>query len=344
MRSHCGNEARSLLARVLALCCCLFLVASCGQGGQDVGKDAPIPVIVGAAANISEGPLFVADRAGLDKKHGVDLKVQLFDLGFQGVEAAMAGRTQGGVSVEFPMLLLLDKLKSPDKVVAPAVYQTSKGLKIVTDADIRKPEDLRGKTIGLPVGSSLDYAFQRYLEHFKLTDDVKIENVGSPEMIPSMDRGDIDGFVFADPVVSQALDKFGDEARVLEPGIETVYTTRVWLQFSRTWAEQNPKAVRGVLRALIDADKLLEKNPKKAHGLVGEQLSMSTKKVSDAMELGEYDWNVYVDDESIKAFDDVGTWMAQNDVIKTKPDYREAIDTSYLKKVSADRVRVSEQP
>jgi ABC-type nitrate/sulfonate/bicarbonate transport system substrate-binding protein len=342
-RSKAGAHRWRLAGVLISWLAVALLAASCGgQEGTGAGGGEPTEVVVGGAANISEGPLFVADRAGFDKKHGVDLNVQLFDLGYQGVEAAMAGRTQGGVSVEFPMLLLLDKLQGAERVVAPAVIQTSRGLKIVVNADIEKPADLAGKSIGLPVGSSLDYGFQRYLEKFNVDrNSVKLVNVGPPEMIATLDRGDIDGFVFADPVVSQALDRFGDEVHMMDPGLDAAYTTRVWLQFAREWAEQNPKAVQGVLAAINDANTLLQDDPEKAYSLIGQQLAQPTDEVREAMERGDYTWDVYVDDESIEAFDDVATWMADNDVIKEKPDYRRAIDTSYLEAVAPDQVKVS---
>lgn len=335
-----ASAGRWRLARILALCLTVSLVgAACGADSKDGGKPE---VTIGAAANISEGPLFVADRAGFDTDHGVELNIQLFDLGFEGVEAAMAGRTEGGVSVEFPMLLLLNKLQGADRVVAPAVAQTSSGLKIVVDSEIKEPADLTGKSIGLPVGSSLDYAFGRYLEHFDVdSSDVDIANIQPPEMIAAVDRGDIDGFVFADPVVGEAIDKFGDEVRMLEPGIDVAYKTRVWLQFAREWAEGNPEAVQGVLEALIDANELLQQNPEKAYSLVGDQLNMETGTVRESMERGSYEWDVYVDDKSIDAFEDVADWMVDNDLIDEVPGYEQAIDTSYLEAVAPRQVQVS---
>src|SRR5699024_5606369 len=112
------------------------------------------------------------------------------------------------------------------------VFFTGEPVFTVVKDSIETPEDLKGKKIGIINGSLFDYAFSRYLAKHDLTDDVEYVNVAAADQLATLARGDIDGFVNLDPVVSQALDQL-DNVHKLEPDTNSVYTTRSYLLFKR---------------------------------------------------------------------------------------------------------------
>jgi ABC-type nitrate/sulfonate/bicarbonate transport system substrate-binding protein len=353
MRSSTTHDARwkgkgmrrsaVIVAAVLSL-----LVAGCAdpeetarQTPAKAGEEAK-PVIVGTGANISEGNFFILENGDFPATKGVKLqpKVVLFDLGLQGVEAAIAGQTNAGVSVELPMLRFIN---DDADTVAVGVVMTAQDIEVIVKNNIKTPQDLVGKTIGLPQGSNMDYAFQRYLEHHNITpSDVKVINVAPAEMVATLARNDIDGFVFVEPIVSRAFEALQGKIEYLQPTMDEVHTSRLWLQFNRKWAEQNHDVVQATLASLIEADKLVDSKPDEAFGLVAKKLNLKPEDVASGYKKAGYDWNVYIDDEAVKGIETVAEFMVSKKLIPSVPDYKSHIDPSYLKAVDPARVTVTE--
>ena len=134
-----------------------------------------------AGANIGYSHQYVGEATGIFRKHNIDASVILFDVGFLGTEAVVAGQAETAGTVEFPLVGLLSR--GADLVV-PAIMITADDLKIVALKSIEKPGDLAGKRIAFIFGSSAHYALYRYcLRHGIGWDQIKPVNVPAAEQV-----------------------------------------------------------------------------------------------------------------------------------------------------------------
>ena len=196
------------------------------------------PVRFTCGANLGYTNLYVADGAGLFRKHGIDSQVILFDVGFLGTEAVLAGQAETATTAAFPMINFV--AKGADLIV-PCVAITGDNIKIVALDTIKTPQDFVGKRVGLINGSVAHFGFDRYIQHFKLPKDkIRIENVPAAEQVALMAKGDLDAFVWTEPVVSRGIEIMKGRARVMEPNLGVVMTNRDYLQMPRAWAQKNP--------------------------------------------------------------------------------------------------------
>ncbi len=337
LRGRVGWIAVALLAAVTAAGCNQPPPGAPGGGGGDNGAGG-IPMTFTGSPNLSWLNVFVANDEGFFAKHGIEPNVKLFDVGFLGTEAVMAGEAQTAASVEYPFLNLIAR---DAKLVTPAVVVKANDQRIVVDNSIQRPQDLAGKRIGLIEGSAFEYAFSRYLTNFGVRPgSVEFVNVDAADQVATMARGDIDGFLNVEPVVSQALDALGeDEVHVLEPGIETVYTTRILLQMQRSFAEENPEAVRGTLQALIDAEQFIEQNPDRAVAIGAEWTQLPEEDVARFLEEANFDYQVHYDQDAFQAMNEVANWMADNDLFPSgKPDLNKPLHLEPLREVAPSAV------
>lgn len=290
-----------------------------------------------AGANVGYANLFVAEGAGIAKKYGIDAPVRLFDVGFLGTEATLAGQADLSGITEFPLVTLLAK---GGDLVAVAVDDRSDDLKLVVTAGIKQPDDLRGKRVGLIYGSTAQYAFDHYMAHFKLTGAVKVINIDAADQTVSLVKGDIDGFVWLDPVVANAFKVLGSKIHILKPGIETVYKTHLYAIMSRPWAEKNRVHVENYLRALSEANNFILSHPDQAAQIVAKKLNISADLVPQYIKNAGFDWKLVWTKGSVQALYDAAQWMKENGKIKHIPDLRAAVDTSYLKAVAPASVQI----
>ncbi|MBL8839130.1 MAG: ABC transporter substrate-binding protein [Alphaproteobacteria bacterium] len=291
-----------------------------------------------AGANIGYSHQYVGESAGIFRRHGIDGSVVLFDVGFLGTEAVVAGQAETAGTVEFPVLSLI--ARGADLVI-PAIMITADDLKIVALRTITKAEDFIGKKVGYIFGSSAHYAFDRYLSHFNVPRDrVTHVNVPAAEQVALIARGDIDAFVWLEPMVQRGLDVMRGRAHVMNPGIEVAYRTRTYLEMSRAWVDRNPEATVNLLKALIECDAFIRAEPQRTAEIAGRKLNIPAEQAASLIRAVGFDWNIYLDAVALQVFDQVGEWMrAQNRLTGAMPDMRRVFVPQYLRQIDPARVR-----
>ena len=320
-------------------------VATCGTGiitprparAQQPARQLTKVRFTGGA-NLGNTPLYVGEGTDIFRKHGIDGTVMLFDVGFLGAEAVIAGHAETASTVEFPVFNLL--LKGADLII-PAIKITSDDLKIVALKTIQKPEDLVGKRVGYIFGSSAHYAFDRYLAKFGIPrDKIKAINAPAAEQVALMAKGDIDAFVWLEPSISKGLEVMAGKAHVISPNIETAYMTRDYVEMSRAWAEKNPEVVVNVLRALIECNEFIKREPKRTAEIAGRKLNLPPEHVSDMLKKVGFNYDIHLDAAAIQVFNDVAAWLKEQGRLSgNPPDIRRVFAPEYLRKIDPARVR-----
>jgi NitT/TauT family transport system substrate-binding protein len=292
-----------------------------------------VPVRFTGGANLGYTNLFVGEGAGIFKKHGIDAQVILFDVAFLGTEAVLAGQADTATTAGFPMINYT--AKGAD-LVCPAVTITGDDIKIVVLDTIRKPEDFVGKKVGLILGSVAHYGFDRYVQHFKLPRErIEVINVAAAEQVALFAKGDLDAFIWTEPVVSRGLDLMKGRSHLMDPGLEVVMHNRNYLQMQRKWAEKNPDAVDAILRAHIEANDFIKTNVKEAAQFTGRKLNLPPDRIPELIRRAGYRWDVYLDAAQIAELKDVTGWMRDNKRLAAEPgDPRRVMAPEYLRKIA----------
>ena len=197
-------------------------------------------------------PPWIARAAGIFNKHGLDVEVIATPTGVEGMNALIAGELQflqisGGTSASAA-------LGGADVMVVgttlDALVQS-----LIARPEIEKPEQLRGKTLGITrFGTSIDVGARLALRHFNLVPekDVAIVQVGGMEsMVAALQANRIQAGILSYPAITQAL-KLGHRTllEVASLGIPYAFTgmtTRGLL------IKEDPDLVRRYMMAQTEA-------------------------------------------------------------------------------------------
>tara|TARA_A100001037_G_scaffold266912_1_gene259405 strand:+ start:8314 stop:9333 length:1020 start_codon:yes stop_codon:yes gene_type:complete len=337
MKLH-RNRSRWLVAGVsLAL-----LVGSAAAGTQAFAEETKFTI--GTARDLQLGAqIGMAKHKGFFKEEGLDVEVAYFGSGAEMTSAMAAGKLQIGSFGDFPSIIMVSK-KLPVKIVS-VMAEISGTQQVVVSKNVKQPSDLKGKKIGLLVGSSAESLLNGTLRHFKIPlDSVELVNMRPPEQVAALARGDIDGLAVWQPHAYRAKTQAGGHALVsaLEsfvPGMEgplSYYAAYSLLMVRDEFLNANPNSMKAVLRALNKATKYVNGNKDDTATTMEEDMRAPAKDLRVFLDENVYDMTL--SSKLITTLDNTVNFMHEVGKIKSKPNFRDAISSSFLKSVSADLV------
>src|SRR5260221_8922152 len=151
---------------------------------KKAGRADKVTLGIGLSAPFSPYVIFV-DK-GFAAKHGITAEYRIFESGIQGIEAVVTGNAHVATGSE---ITTIRPRASGGKILAvgrPLI--SGKDIGIGTGPKIQKPEDFKGKKVGMIPGSTGEYLFDRFTKKHNLPqtgpDAVTTVGVQAPEWIP----------------------------------------------------------------------------------------------------------------------------------------------------------------
>jgi len=207
----------------------------------------PVRIAVGAAS-VASLPTWVAQDCGYFAREGVPAELIYIRGGPQTMSALISGE------VPFAQIyggaLLAAALTGADVVIVAGLINQP-FFSIVSIKGIDKPEDLRGKKIGISTfGSATDFALRLALKKWGIKADSEVSILqmrGVPEILPAMASGALQGGVMSPPTNMIAIRAgFKELAYLPQVGISFQHTS---LATSRRYLERNRATALKVLKA-----------------------------------------------------------------------------------------------
>jgi NitT/TauT family transport system substrate-binding protein len=248
-------QRRKELLLALWVVGCLSISTSAGAAGEATRKiRAAITSISGAMV-----PPWAAHEAGIFRRYGLDVEVIAMPSGIQGMGALIAGEvafvqiaggTTAGAAVS----------GADVKIVATTVGTLL--LNLVARPEIEKPEQLRGKNIGISrYGTSLHTGARIAMKHFGLEPgkDVAIVEIGSGDwIVGALQGGRVQAAVFGYPATSRAV-KLGNGVLLHLPSLNIPYAS-TGVSTRGDIIRDDPDLVKRYLSAEVEAIALMKKD------------------------------------------------------------------------------------
>jgi len=202
----------------------------------------------------------IANEAGLWAKHGLAVNQTLFATGREAMQALLGG--QADVAEVAPTPLVLAAFAGQPVRTFAVVARWSKWRVLVrADRGIANASQLKGKKVGITVGTSSDLAFSYFLDQNGVSkSNVEIVNVSPPDMIPALESGSVDAINIWQPYTYEAETRLGSRIR----GLSYIFTNNYLLLTTNDVAAKNPELLKRTLAVMKDADKILTGEREKA--------------------------------------------------------------------------------
>ncbi|MBI2360916.1 MAG: ABC transporter substrate-binding protein [Deltaproteobacteria bacterium] len=250
MYSALAMEATKKSTRAMIVACALVAIWACAPAAA--GSQERLKIIYSQFTMTNSAPWF-AHEAGLFERHGISAELVYVD-STPAVHALTAGQApiatmSGGLAVG-PYLNGLD-------IVMLGAWCNLLSYQLITRPEIRRPEDLRGKVIGIGrFGAAADWGLRLILRKLGLNEarDVQIIQAGGggpATRLAAMQAKKFDATVLDPPSTVQArragFRALADGAELGIPFLQGGLVTR------RSFVSSHEDVVRRVVRVLVEA-------------------------------------------------------------------------------------------
>ena len=309
----------------------------CRQKEKQVGPPEKLTIAYSTSSNAML--MYIAFAKNYLAQEGLDVTPRPYDFGKPALQAVIDGKadiaTVGGTPIVFAVM-------NGKNILTLAVIQTSsKNEAIVARQDhgIAKPSDLKGKKIGITLGTTGAFFANTFLLANGIeAKHVKIIDLKPTEMTAALSTGKVDAVSTWNPFIMQLKNELGDKGIVFFG--ESLYTETFCVATEEEYVKKNPETIKKLLRALIKAEIFVQQHPEESRRLVAEFIKIDKSMVDELWDVFTY--KVALDQALIVDFEDQTRWVIKRRLAlrRDMPNYLDLIYTDGLQAVKPDAVKI----
>jgi NitT/TauT family transport system substrate-binding protein len=314
----------------------LVAVMAALAGRAEAQTVAKMTIATGVDPAFSQ--FYVAKEAKLFEKNGLDVQLNTGSSGSAMVPFLINDQINAAYGSD--LAGVINHNVDPKVVAVADGTYLLKWLSVV-GRNVADLNGLKGKRVGVTRATGGEIFWARVLQKFKLQPtDFKQVDIEAPEMVAAIERGDIDGFATWEPWPTRTIMSVKDTKILVDA--EGIYNNRNFVYMNRGWIEKNEDAAVRFMRALTEANDLIEKDRPAAAKMVSKFLNMPLELTNELMPKVVYDMNWT--DGSLETIKDSADLLVSQGKMKTKLDYTKYVYTDLLKKVRPEAVKITKLP
>jgi NitT/TauT family transport system substrate-binding protein len=276
---------------------------------------------------------YVAQEAGLFKKHGLDVRINTGPSGSAMVSFLVNGQIESAFGSEIAGVA--NHNLDPNVVMVAQATRLVRWIAVV-GRNIDTLDQLKGKKVGVARGSGGEVFWLAMLDKLKLNAaDYTVVNVEAPEMVAALERGNIDAYAVWEPWVTRGLAAvkntkvLRDQEGILEQG--------VYIYMNRGWIQKNPAPAEAFMRALVEATEIINKDRQRAARDVSAFLKSLDPQLVEQL-MTKLRFEMVLDDFTIDLFRLAESQLKQQNKLTKPLDYGAFIYPDLLRKILPGKV------
>src|SRR6185437_3252820 len=238
--------------------------------GASARAETLTKMVIATGVDPAFSQFYVAKEAGLFQKNGLDVSINTGPSGSAMVPFLIGNQVNAAYGSDLAGVINHNVDKN---VVAVADGTLLLHWLSVIGRGVDNLDGLKGKKVGIAKGTGSEIFWAGVVKKFNLNPaDYTLVDIEAPEMVAALERRDIDAFATWEPWPTRA--RMGVAGAKTLVDAEGIYNNRNFIYMNRGWIEQNRDTVVRFMRALVEANDLIEKDRPAAAKMVSHFLNM----------------------------------------------------------------------
>ena len=295
-------------------------------------------IVLGGLVSDANIMLYTAEDQHFFAENGINFTFRTYGTGLETINDLLDKKLDIAGAAEYPVVAKAFE-KDNISIIASISKSYIEYFVGLTDKGIRSVADLKGKKIGLPVGTIQEFYLGRFLDlHGMSIRDVTLINIPPGKTASAIANGSVDAVVTWEPYVSRILEEHPNGT--VSWSVQSSQAVYSILICRNDWIEQHPDLVRRFLNSLSQADGYMVLRPAEAKAILQKRYNYDDEYVARVWP--ENQFSLSLDQSLVTALEDEGRWMIKNNLTTEKsiPDFRDYIYLKGLDEVKPEAVNV----
>ena len=262
------------------------------------------------------GLLHLASARGFFHEYGLDAALLPEIHGKAALADLLRGKTDLAVASDVPVVI--EVLKGAQLSIIASVANSSNELVVLGSVDrgVRNPGDLRGRKVGVTLGTSGEYFLWAFLVRNRIApQSIELVDLPPTRLVESLREGLVDGVAAWQPIRHEAELAFGD-AIVSLHAPDAYDQSYVLVGFS-DYVQVHQQELRHLLNALMQAEAFARTEPQQAKAALAAQIKLTPMTLDPTWQ----DLNLKVEQQQAQlvTLEDVATWAMARGYAPAQP-------------------------
>lgn len=310
LASKRGLAASGLAAAIGAASVGIAYVSSIGRILHAPPADT---IRIAAVAYVGSCPILMAQAKGYLSSEGVIAKIHFAENGKAALADTLRGDSDLATTADIPIMYAAFG-GHPISVVATMASIKDHSIIGRRDRGVATPNDLRGKRIGVTMGTTTQFFLDAFLNRQRMSAaDVAMIDLKPSELHNAIERGDVDAAVLYQPYLARYASVLKQNAAILNG--EAIYDVSYTLTTTREYIRTHRIMIERVLRASIRGALFCRSNPDEASRRVAEIMSTDPETVRSIW--SSYQFDINLRQGLLLTLEDEARWAIKNSLVSS---------------------------
>jgi NitT/TauT family transport system substrate-binding protein len=254
--------------------------------------------------------VYTAQQQNYFLQNGLNVTIMNYTSGMAAVNDVLNGKLDIAATAEFPLVTNSLKGQNISALACIGKFQLQ-DLIARKDHGIQNVSDLKGKTIGVPLGTISEFYLGRFLELNDLSfQNVTIVNITPTGAMNAIVSGTVDAVVIWQPYAYAIEEQLGSNAVFWSP--QSSQATYILEVANNNWIKENPEIANHFINALAQAESYYINNPSKTETMIQKGLNYTDGYMASVWHNQQI--SLSLDQSLILALDDEAQWLINNNL------------------------------